>query len=113
MLEYKLIKRKFKLNDANVADFFGYKNRISFFTSSLKDFLLRCIETTYQKYEQGGLRAAADHITDLSLPGSEDRQQRYRQGLLEFIDTIHFQSKKGKVIDPVKGPRADMKKYKR
>lgn len=112
MLSYRFIKRKFKLNDSNIADFFGYKTRISFFTSSLKDFLIRCIETTYWKYEEGGLKAAADHIQKMSLPGSPDRQQRYRDGLLEFLDTVNFQSKKGKIRDPEMGPRADMKKYK-
>lgn len=116
MLSYKLIKRKYKLTDSNIADFFGYKSRISFFTSPLKDFLVKHIERTYDRYmaeENGGVKGAADYIKDISFPASstENRRKAYKAGLFEFVDTVNFQQRKGKFIDPKAGPRAKMRKY--
>lgn len=115
MLSYKMIKRKYKLNDTNIADFFGYKNRISFFTSSLKDLIVTYIERTYDQYTAGGVKGAADYINGLNFPAtvSEDRKKEYKKGLYEFVDTVNFQKKKGRYIDPKEGPRAGMKKYKK
>ena len=111
MLSYKLIKRKYKLNDTNIADFFGYKSRLAFFTSTGKALLIRHMERTYDQYSAGGVKGAVDYVNRLALPGSKDRKDRYKAGLLEFIDTINFQNRKGKFVDPEAGPRADMPKY--
>lgn len=112
MLSYKMIKRKYKLTDSNIADFFGYKNRLAFFTSSGKEAIITNIERTYDQYTSDGVKGAAAYVKDLSFPGSPERQKRYRDGLHEFIDTINFQNRKGKYRDPVKGPRVRMNKYK-
>lgn len=112
MLSYKMIKRKYKITDENIADFFGYKNRISFFTSSLKDLIITYIERTYDQYIAGGVKGAVDYVNGLSFSGSPGRSKRYKAGLFEFIDTINFQNRKGEYIDPEMGPRANMNKYK-
>lgn len=103
MLSYKLIKRKFKLNDSNIADFFGYKNRLAFFTSSLKDTIMMYMERSYDRYLTGGVKGAADYIYGLTWPPnvSPERKQQYRAGLYEFIDVVNFQTKEGDVRDPI------------
>lgn len=53
MLSYQMIKRKFKLNDADFAEFFGYKNRLAFFTSSMKDLLVSYVEQVHDYYTKG------------------------------------------------------------
>src|SRR5690606_21747527 len=112
MLTYKLIKRKYKLNDTNIADFFGYKNRLAFFTSTGKEFVIREIEIIYDIYTRGGVKAAADYVKTLKLPGAPEKGKRYKAGFTEFIDTVNHQQKKGKYRDPELGPRAERtKKY--
>lgn len=112
MLDYKKIKRKYKITDTNIADFFGYKNRISFFTSSMRDQIIKHIEFAYDQYTAGGVKGAADYIKDLSFLGSPERQQRYKDGLQEFIDTVNSQQRKGKYRDPERDPRSKGKTYK-
>lgn len=111
MLSYKLIKRKYKLTDENIADFFGYRSRISFFTSTLKDYLITQMERVYDRYATDGLKGSADYIQLISFPGPDHRKKRYKDGLIEFIDTIHAQEKKGKVRDPLANPNKKKKKY--
>ena len=113
MLSYKLIKRKYKLTDTVIADFFGYKSRISFFTSPLKDFLVKHIERAYDQYMSGGVKGAADYIESISFPASsgENRRKAYKAGLFEFVDTVNFQQRKGEFRDPKKKRSEKIKKY--
>ncbi|MEC7753813.1 MAG: hypothetical protein VYB44_07270 [Bacteroidota bacterium] len=46
-MNIKEIKKKHKLTDANLADIFGYKNAVSYTTSSAKKRIERGIEQLY------------------------------------------------------------------
>lgn len=113
MLSYKMIKRKFKLNDTNFAEFFGYKNRLAFFTSNTKDLLVSYVEHVYDRYSTGGENEAEHCIIDLIWPQtvSAKRKKDYKAGLVEFVDVVDSQTKKGKIVDPELGPRVNMRKY--
>ena len=113
MLSYKMIKRTFKLNDSNFAEFFGYKNRLAFFTSNMKDLLVTYVERVFDCYSAGGENEAAHCIIDLTWPQtvSAKRKKQYKAGLMEFVDVVELKTKKGKLVDPELGPRVKMRKY--
>ena len=114
MLNYKLIKRKFKITDSNIADFFNYKNRISFFTSSLRDMVMAHVERTHDHFSRGGVKEAVRYIEEISWPAtvSAVRKEQYKKGLLEFLDVINHQTRTGKVVDPLNRPRKPWQKNK-
>ena len=51
-MNYKEIKRKYKMRDADFALIFGYKNAASFRESSAKPRLETAIEILYQKFKK-------------------------------------------------------------
>ena len=114
-MTYKLIKRQFKITDSNIADFFGYKNRISFLTSSLRGMVVTHIERTYARYLKDGVKGAAAYAESVVWPSStvsHGRVKQYKAGLLEFIDVVNHQTKTGKFVDPLNRPRKPWQKNK-